>query len=246
VSPVGDAGAMRTAVGATGRPGDRATRPGRVPGRGAVVALLVGLALAAAACGSAGPQPTSPPGSAPPGAPATPVTPAPGTPAPGTPATASPIAATSAPGSGLVLDDTLLGVLPEAVGGIAPIAAPESFEEVRNDPSLAANVEAIAFFVLAGPADLASGSVSRLREGVFSAGFWRDWRDTYDAGACAQAGGVTGNAEAELGGRTTYITSCAGGLRVYHVHLAERGVIVSMFSVGPGRFGEAVAAGLRP
>jgi hypothetical protein len=206
----------------------------------AIIALGLVAALGMAACGSAGPTAT-------PSATASPASAPSPTPAvtPGTAPTPAAPSATPA-GGALVLDESLLDVIPAEVNGITPIAAPETFDEVRNDPGLAENVEAIAFFVVASPGDLASGSVSRLRDGVFGDGFWRDWRDTYDAGACAQAGGVTGNAEAEIGGRTTYITSCAGGLYVYHVHLPERGVIVSLFSVGPARLGEAVMAGLRP
>ena len=75
---------------------------------------------------------------------------------------------------------------------------------------------------------------------------FRDWRDTYNEGACGQAGGVAGNAQADLGGRTVYIATCAGGLRVYHAYLPERGVIVSLLSVGERRFGEQLMGGLRP
>jgi hypothetical protein len=57
---------------------------------------------------------------------------------------------------------------------------------------------------------------------------------------------VLGNAEAQLGGRTTYITSCAGGLLVYHAYLEGQGVVVSLFSLGDRRFGEQIMKGLRP
>ena len=36
--------------------------------------------------------------------------------------------------------------------------------------------------------------------GAYSETFFRDWRETYDAGACAQAGGVAGTRRDELGG----------------------------------------------
>jgi hypothetical protein len=86
--------------------------------------------------------------------------------------------------------------------------------------------------------------VAHLRPGVYSDAFFRDWRDSYDEGACGQAGGVAGNAEAELGGRTVHITSCAGGLLVYHAYLPERDVAVSVISVGEARFGEQLMAGV--
>ena len=49
-----------------------------------------------------------------------------------------------------------------------------------------------------------------------------------------------------IDGRTVYIATCAGGLRTYHAYLPERGVIVSLLSVGERRFGEQLMAGLRP
>jgi hypothetical protein len=123
---------------------------------------------------------------------------------------------------------------------------PEAFAEAASDPSFVASVEAAAFPIAVSADDLASGVVALLRPGRFSDRFFRDWRDSYNEGACGQAGGVVGNAEAELDGRTVYITSCAGGLRVYHAHVAERDVIVSLFSVGERRFGEQLMKDLRP
>lgn len=118
--------------------------------------------------------------------------------------------------------------------------------DALSDPDFAANVQAAVFATVVAADDLASGVVARLRPGVYSDGFFRDWRDTYDKGACGQAGGVVGNAEAQLGGRTVFITSCAGGLLVYHAYVAERDVVVSLFSVGARRFGEQLMEGLRP
>ena len=88
--------------------------------------------------------------------------------------------------------------------------------------------------------------VAQLVPGTFSEAFFRDWRDSYDEGACGQAGGVAATAETELGGRTVYITTCAGGLRTYHAWVEERGAVVSAFSLGERRFGEQLMAGLRP
>ena len=48
---------------------------------------------------------------------------------------------------------------------------------------------------------------------------FRQWRDSFDQGACAAGGGVIGNAEATLGGRQTFIASCVGGMHTYHVYL---------------------------
>jgi hypothetical protein len=78
----------------------------------------------------------------------------------------------------------------------------------------------------------------KLKPGVFSDAFIRDWRDSIDQGVCGQAGGVSGNAQATMDGRTVYIGTCEGGVHTYHVHLDGPDVIISANSVGDGRLGE--------
>ena len=150
------------------------------------------------------------------------------------------------PAASVALDESLLGVLPPDVGGVPIRLEPDALASALSDPDFARNVEAAAFAVAVDAGDLASGVVARLRPGVYTDALFRDWRDTYNAGACGQAGGVAGNAQADLGGRTVYIATCAGDLRVYHAYLPERGVIVSLLSVGQRRFGEQLMGGLRP
>jgi hypothetical protein len=143
-------------------------------------------------------------------------------------------------------DETLLAILPPQVDGIAVMVEPQALAEAAADPDFVASVRSAVFAVVVDGNDLASGVVARLKPGVYSEAFFRDWRDSYNAGACAQAGGLGGNAEADIGGRTVYIASCAGGLLVYHAYLPERGVVVSLFSLGERRFGEQLMGGLRP
>lgn len=205
-----------------------------------VAALLA--AVVVAACGGSNVQTADP---------AAVATPTPSLSAvPSVPASPPASASSSAPAaasSGAVLrDPSLLGILPAAVDGVAVGEEPSSMSDALSDPDFVANVQAAVFATVVAPDDLASGVVARLRPGVYSDGFFRDWRDTYDKGACGQAGGVVGNAEAQLGGRTVFITSCAGGLLVYHAYVAERDVVVSLFSVGARRFGEQLMKGLRP
>lgn len=214
---------------------DRARR--RANGGRAVVALLAAASIVAA-CGpsgptpeplptegrSFGPQPTGPVATRDPSAPVTPE---------------------PSPGSVVVEDEALLAVLPADLDGVPVTAESLAFAEAAADPDFVANVEAAVFPIAVTTTDLASGVVARLRPGVFGDAFYRDWRDTYDTGACSQAGGVTGRVETVLGGRTVHITSCAGGLRVYHAYLASRGIVVSLFSLGEGRFGERLMEGLR-
>ncbi len=151
------------------------------------------------------------------------------------------------PGVDVVMDATLLEILPAAIGFAKVGIEPESFREAVTDPSFVASVDAAAFAIVVEGEDLASGVVAHLRPDVFSEAFFRDWRDSYDEGACAQAGGVAARAEVGLADdRTMYVTTCAGGLRVYHAYVAEREVIVSLFSLGERRFGEQLMNGLRP
>jgi hypothetical protein len=154
-------------------------------------------------------------------------------------------------GSGSIdIDETLIDHLPAEVEGIRLTGDPDTAGTIASDPDLATNVSAIAVAFAIAPGtsvadDLAVVSVVRLRPGVFDAAFFRSWRDSYDAAACEAAGGMTGNAEAEIAGRHTFIGSCAAGAHTYHVYLEAPGVIVSVTSVGDRRLGEQIVAGLR-
>jgi hypothetical protein len=153
---------------------------------------------------------------------------------------ASPVAGT------VTRDDSLLSILPPDLAGVPVSAEEDSFAAAAADPAFAANVARAAFAIVVAPDNLASGVVAELVPGVWSDTFFIDWRETYGEGACAQAGGIVVESEAELGGRTVHITTCDGGLRVYHAYLEGRGVIVSLFSLGEGGFGEQLMADLRP
>jgi hypothetical protein len=146
----------------------------------------------------------------------------------------------------VIEDPALLGILPADLGGVAVVLEPMAFAEAAADAAFAANVDAAAFGIAVDGEDLSSAVVAQLVPGTFSQAFFRDWRDSYDEGACSQAGGVAATAETELAGRTVHITTCAGGLRTYHAWVEERGVVVSAFSLGERRFGEQLMAGLRP
>jgi hypothetical protein len=126
--------------------------------------------------------------------------------------------------------------------------SPDTATQLAANPSLAKDVEAIAVGLAVSPGssgneDLVIASVVRLRPDVFDDAWFRDWRDTYDAGACERAGGTGGNAEAEIDGRPVFIGSCLNGAHTYHVRYGED-VIVSLTSVGDGRLGEQVVNNL--
>lgn len=191
--------------------------------------------LALCACGSTAPTqtltPTSPPGPS---------------------ASHSPVP-TAVASSGILVDQTLLDLLPVEVGGIALASDPDTAGNIATDPDLATNAAAIAVAFAIAPAasgtsggdDVAVVSLVQLRPGVFDETFFRDWRDSYDAAACDAAGGVAGNAQAEIDGRDIYIGTCAAGAHTYHAYLEDASVVVSVTSVGDLRLGEQIMAGLR-
>jgi hypothetical protein len=174
------------------------------------------------------------------------VTPATPTRSPLPPASPSaPSPSTAATERGL-LDPALLDHLPATVDGLPLQRSPASDAIVLSDPTVAsygdAAITGLAIDAAAG--EFAHATLIHLRSGAFSDGFFRDWRDTFDAAACLQAGGVRGHAEATIGGRQTFIGSCQGGVRTYHVWLAGSGVLVSVSSVGNRGLGEKLVAAL--
>ena len=205
--------------------------------RGHLVRLIAGaLVTVAVAAACIPPRPSPSPTSTPLVATASPASPAP--------------AESSAAPAGVVVDPALLKHLPADVGGVPLMPDAESAEAIAADGSIAPFVSAIALASAFGPAATDAGgdyvvvTVARLRPNTFGDAFFRGWRDTFDEAVCQQAGGVQGNAEAEIGGRPAYIGTCAGGVHTYHVHLPESDVIVSMQGIGERRFAERVVAGL--
>jgi hypothetical protein len=217
-----------------------AAPPARPVGRCAVTALVAGgLAVGAmvAACGaSASPVPSSSAtSSALPSVAAEPSVATPGD---------RPSAAVSSP---IPWDDALIGILPPNVDGLVVAPDRETAASLAGDPELAAVARGLVYALAVDPTTdaFALASVVRFEPGVLDDGFYRDWRDSFDEGACSQAGGVAGNAQAEIAGRPTFIGTCAGGLHTYHVAMPEDGIVVSVSSFGEPALGELVIAGLR-
>jgi hypothetical protein len=199
--------------------------------RGLLSSAVLVIAVASAACGSLTPAPsgllTAPPGDP-----------------------ASPPVVASAPASAVAVgvDGSLLDILPATIDGAVMTPDAETAAgiaaDVSEDPSLANDMDALAVALYAGRDDYAVVTVTRLRQGPFGDDYFRDWRDSFDQAVCAQAGGIDGHAEAPLGGRTTYIGTCAGGVRTYHLRLEGPDRIVSLQALGEARFGEQIVAGL--
>jgi len=223
------------------------TAAGRSAGRGRGLAALV-LAAGLAAC--AGPTPSPSPSVS-----IAPVSPATDASAPSV--ATDPSAAASAEPSvvtggspAIAVDDALLALLPADVDGVPLTPDRETAAELARDAALGAAVQSIAVATAFGPiasdgsGDYVVVTMVGLRPRTFSDGFFRDWRDSFDGAVCDQAGGVSGHAEAEIGGHPTWIGTCEGGVHTWHATLHDDTVIVSLQGSGAARYGEQVIAGL--
>jgi hypothetical protein len=150
----------------------------------------------------------------------------------------------ASPSPALTIDPRLLDVLPPAVGGVARGTDGTMDAEAFGDPTLPAiaSAGAVALYLDAATGDFALATLLRLRGATLDETAFRAYRDSFDRGACSAAGGVARNAEAELGGRRTFIAACAGGLFTYHALLPAAHALLSISSGGGGRLGEKVAA----
>jgi hypothetical protein len=147
----------------------------------------------------------------------------------------------------VVLDETLLGILPEAIDGIEMTYAPDEAAIALDDPALPRIATALdaGVAVDAARGNLVYALVVRLKPGTFSDAIFRQWRDSFTLGACAASGGPIGEAESTIDDRTVYITSCAAGLHTYHVWLQQQDVVISASSIGEARFGQQLMDNLR-
>ncbi len=143
------------------------------------------------------------------------------------------------------IDPTLLAVLPASIDGVPVQEDVDEAAIALSDPALSQIASGLDAGVAVSGDNLVLAWVVRLRPDRFTADTYRQWRDSYDEGACTAAGGVVGHAEAEIGGRTAFVTSCAAGLHTYHVWLEEQNILISASSLGEARFGEKLIAGLR-
>ena len=171
------------------------------------------------------------------------------TPTPATPSP-SPSRAPTSVTAEVAVDPSLLDLVPDTIAGVPVQEDAATAADIAGEGSIAPFVSALAVASAFGPPptdtlpDYVVVTVARLKPGLFGDVFFRGWRDTFDAAVCEQAGGVAGHAEAEIGGRQTFIGTCAGGVHTYHVYLPDQDVIVSLQGAGDGRFGERVIEGL--
>ncbi len=203
------------------------------------IAFLAGATVASIVAGCGSPPPPS----------IGPSSVAPGSSAASSSASSGPDPA-SPPSTGLataVADPDLFEVLPETSDIFSLTYDPITTATIASDPALDPAVDSIAtgLYRLRNAApdapDFAIVNVVHLRDPSLEDDWFRSWRETYDEGACGQAGGVIRRAETPVGALTVHVGSCEGGAFTYHARLNEGNVILSMTSVGPARIGQAVA-----
>ena len=157
-------------------------------------------------------------------------------------------------GGAVAVDPSLLSFVPIGGNGLVQSVDPDTTAQVAADPALRANATGliIAVYTIAATASSAAGSdiavvsVVRLRDPSFGDDWFRDWRDSYDRSACANAGGVVRNAETEIATHQVFIGSCAGGSFTYHTRVADGAIVISITAVGPGHLGETIMERLAP
>jgi hypothetical protein len=148
----------------------------------------------------------------------------------------------SSPGTA-VADPKLLDLVNAKGAGLNLEYDADTTATITADPKLGRDAKALATGLArpsaqGDPEEFVIVNVVRLRDPGMSDACFREWRDTYDAGACEPAGGVVGNAETEMSGQTVFIGTCAGGAFTYHVRVGDGGVVLSFTSAGPSRPGE--------
>jgi hypothetical protein len=169
--------------------------------------------------------------------------------APSSAAPSTPDADPAATDSPLVVDASLLQVLPASVAGIIMQPSPDTATGMIDDAGLADSASAVAVGVIAGAGssetdDFAVSTVVQLRPGVFNDAFYQAWRTDYDTAACEPSGGVESHSQQTIGSHAVEVTVCSEGARTYHTHLpGDR--LVSITAVGDRNFGDLVMAGLR-
>ena len=141
----------------------------------------------------------------------------------------------------VAVDGSLLDVLPTTAAGVARRDDPETAADIAASDGLAADIDAVAVALYIADDDYAVATVVRPHEGVVDDAWFRDWRDTFDAGVCEQAGGVsTGRSEIPIDERTVHRSTCVGGVVIHHVYLPEAERLISIQGAGSVDLGRAI------
>jgi hypothetical protein len=165
----------------------------------------------------------------------------------GTPVDTGAPGGSDTPTATITIDHDLLALLPREIDHVPVVESEEGDSDALADdvlPTIAtAAVGAVAVDTQAQ--DFVYALVVKLRPGAMTDDIFKDWRDSYDAGACQGESEVVGNASATVAGNTVHIGTCANGMHTYHVWLKGKGVLISDSSIGDRKFGLVLMGTLR-
>jgi hypothetical protein len=149
--------------------------------------------------------------------------------------------------SPIVIDPSLLAILPRAVDSI-PLTETDDADTTALADDVLPHIASAAVGVEAGDSttgDVVTGFVVRLKSEAFNEGVFRDWRDSYNNGACGGDSEVVGNAEQKIGDNTVFIGTCTNGLHTYHTWIQDRGVLITLTSYGQKQLAVVLLENLR-
>lgn len=195
-----------------------------------VAALAVGLALIAS-CGSGSPSATS--------------SASPSATAPAVKASPSPTLRVGA--YGLVIDPSLVHLLPATIVGAPVTESGELEAAAMGDAQLPTHVASYAAAIVGslGDPDWAQVQFLALKPNAGTS-FYAAWRDQVESAGCSQASGIASRARRDIGGWPVDVTTCVGGAMLYQLELQDQGVLVSVTALGPKKLGEQAVAALGP
>jgi hypothetical protein len=141
----------------------------------------------------------------------------------------------------VAVDASLLDVLPTSAADVERRDDPETAADIAASDGLAADIDAVAVALYIADDDYAVATVVRPQEGVVDDAWFRDWRDTFDAGVCEQAGGVeTGRSEIKIDERTVHRSTCVGGVVIHHVYVPGAERLISIQGAGSADLGRSI------
>ncbi len=147
----------------------------------------------------------------------------------------------------LLLDPTLLAVLPGTLGDLKVTEWPDLETPVLGDAELSKSADRFAGAVVGDPGgpDWATVEVIELKPGSRTDAAYAVLRTQLDTGGCSQAGGVASRETIVIGTRTVDHDVCQGSVDLYLTRSSEQGLLIYVWSVGPQQLGQQLIASLR-
>jgi hypothetical protein len=145
------------------------------------------------------------------------------------------------------IDPSLLGVLPQEVDGLSVLENSEAEADAQANGTLATLSDGMVGALAIDPAtaDFVLADVVRVRPTAMTDAVFMAWRDSFDAGVCADSG-VTGHAQQTMNGLTVYVGTCGNAIHTYHTWIASKNLLVTASAGGKRQLGPLLFQGLMP